>query len=76
MPEPRPCRVFPVAAALCAVALGAGLSACSTAPKHTVRVTAAASPEAGIETELDELDQTPDFYVWLASGEADLIAME
>jgi hypothetical protein len=46
MPLPRPCRVYPVVAAFSAVALGVGLSACSTTPKHTVRVTAAANPDA------------------------------
>ena len=36
----------------------------------------AAAPDPGIEEVLDDLGQSPDFYAWLASGDADLIAME
>ena len=60
-----------------AAGLGVGLRTTSETPAAPeAPALASTTPEAGIETVLDELDQTPDFYVWLASGEADLIAME
>lgn len=61
-----------------AAGLGIGLRMGSETPAvpKAPAVAGTAGPEAGIETVLDDLDQTPDFYVWLASGEADLIAME
>lgn len=30
----------------------------------------------GLDSVLDDLGQSPDFYAWLASGDAELIAME
>lgn len=60
-----------------AAGLGVGLRMDAGTPAtQEVPAVAAAGAEAGIETVLDDLDQTPEFYVWLASGEADLIAME
>lgn len=37
---------------------------------------AALPADTGLEEALDDLDQNPDFYVWLASGDAQLLAME
>jgi len=78
---PRQRWQLPVAAfaSLVAVAAGFGvglgmLDEAAVAP--ATPALAAASAEPGIETVLDDLDQAPDFYVWLASGDADLIAME
>ena len=36
----------------------------------------AAATDPGIEAVLDDLDQNFEFYVWLASRDADLLAME
>ena len=66
-------------ASLLVVAAGLGIGlrmSGDTPPVADTPVLAATGPDAGIENVLDALDQTPDFYVWLASGEADLIAME
>ena len=60
-----------------AVGLGFGLRMADEAPPApTEPALAATAADPGIETVLDDLDQNPDFYVWLASGDADLIAME
>ncbi|TYT23145.1 hypothetical protein FZO89_18070 [Luteimonas viscosa] len=58
-------------------ALGIGLHLSGDAPPAAVESPVAVAADAtGIEGALDELDQNPDFYVWLASGDADLLAME
>jgi hypothetical protein len=58
-------------------ALGLGLRLSGDAPPVAVESPVAVAAAAnGIEGALDDLDQDPDFYVWLASGDADLIAME
>ncbi|MGJ4804525.1 hypothetical protein [Luteimonas sp. SDU82] len=63
-----------------AVGLGVGLNWSGDTPQApavpTPALAAAPVAEPGIEAVLDDLDQAPDFYVWLASGDADLIAME
>lgn len=59
-----------------AIGLGFGLRMADEAPPATAAPSLAAGAEPGIEAVLDDLDQNPDFYVWLASGDADLIAME
>jgi hypothetical protein len=77
--EPRGARMAPLwaggVAAVCALAVGVGLwrSADPVAP---------AAPAAQlVMEELDEdaatvLGEDPDFYAWLASDDADLVAME
>ena len=60
-----------------AAGLGIGLRSLDDAPPSAPA--SAAIPVAvdpGIETVLDDLDQAPEFYVWLASRDADLLAME
>jgi hypothetical protein len=60
-----------------AVGLGFGLRVADNPPPGgSDAAPAVASAEPGIEAVLDDLDQNPDFYVWLATGDADLIAME
>lgn len=59
-----------------AVGLGFGLRMSDEAPPAAATPALAAGTEPGIEAVLDDLGQNPDFYVWLASGDADLIAME
>ena len=60
-----------------AVGLGFGLQSFRNAPPQAAApAVAAAVPDTGIEAVLDDFDQSPDFYAWLASGDADLIAME
>lgn len=59
-----------------AVGLAVGLHMSDEAPPAAAAPALAAGAEPGIEAVLDELGQNPDFYVWLASGDADLIAME
>ena len=39
-------------------------------------VASTAAENSGLEEVITDLDQNPDFYVWLASGDADLLAME
>ena len=54
-----------------AVGLGFGLRMADEAPTvPAAPALAAAGAEPGIEAVLDDLDQNPDFYVWLASGDA------
>lgn len=79
----RPARTrwrLPVAAfaslLVVATGLGLGLRMADPPSGSAGPALAATSAEPGIEAVLDDLDQTPDFYVWLASGDADLIAME
>ncbi len=58
-----------------AAGLGFGLRSINDAPPPA----SAAAPAVvapGIEAVLDDLDQNPEFYVWLASRDADLLAME
>ncbi|MDH5833162.1 hypothetical protein [Luteimonas kalidii] len=59
-----------------AAGLGIGLRPFDdpSAPQAAPPVASTTGP--GIEGVLDDLDQDPDFYVWLASGDADLLAME
>lgn len=60
-----------------AVGLGFGLRMSGDAPPAPAgQVLAAIDADAGVEDAFDDLDQNPDFYVWLASGDADLLAME
>jgi len=62
-----------------AAGLGFGLRSLDDAPTPPPAPASAAIPAAvdpGIETALDDLDQNPEFYVWLASRDADLLAME
>lgn len=62
-----------------AVGLGFGLQAFRDgAPPAPAAAPAVATLDAGtgIEDVLDDLGQNPDFYAWLASGDADLLAME
>ncbi|WP_202842507.1 hypothetical protein [Luteimonas saliphila] len=57
--------------------LGIGLRMSGEAPPAAAETpVAVAAAGTGIEGALDDLDQNPDFYVWLASGDADLLAME
>jgi hypothetical protein len=79
----RPTRArwqLPVAAfaslLVVAFGLGVGLRMAEPPAAPAAPALAAVATEPGIEAVLDDLDQTPDFYVWLASGDADLIAME
>lgn len=80
----KPARTlgWPLAAAFAsvlavAVGLGFGLhTGGDTAPPAAGDTLAAGEADAGVETALDALEQNPDFYVWLASGDADLLAME
>lgn len=71
---------LPVAAFASLLVLGAGLglglrwTGESTTPAPAPGIAATTDP--GIETVLDDLDQAPEFYVWLASRDADLLAME
>lgn len=55
--------------------LGLGLRSIGDAPPGAAPELAVAV-EPGIEAVIDELDQSPEFYVWLASRDADLLAME
>lgn len=59
-----------------AAGLGIGLRSTGDAPSPQPAPPVAATTGPGIEGVLDDLDQDPDFYVWLASGDADLLAME
>lgn len=58
-------------ATLCAVAVGLGLRD-APAPAAPVAVAAMDAPDSAVAT----LEQDPDFYAWLASEDADLVAME
>ena len=40
------------------------------------QIASTAAENSGLEEVITDLDQNPDFYVWLASGDADLLAME
>lgn len=81
-PAPRRGWRLPAAAfaslLVVATGLGVGLRMSGEDPGAPAAPALAATTvtEPGIESVLDDLDQGPDFYVWLASGEADLIAME
>jgi len=56
--------------------LGLGLRSVREAPPQPPAAEVAVAPDPGIEAVLDDLDQAPEFYVWLASRDADLLAME
>ena len=72
---------WPVPAAIAAtlaVAIGLGLGLGSlepAAPGQPPAVVAQGDADA-LEDALDGLDQNPDFYAWLASSDAELLAME
>ena len=75
----RPRWRLPAAAFASLLVLGAGLglglrSIGEAPPPPGPDVATTADP--GIEAVLDDLDQAPEFYVWLASRDADLLAME
>jgi hypothetical protein len=59
-----------------AAGLGIGLRSSGDGPAPQAAPPLAVTTDPGIEGVLDDLDQNPDFYVWLASGDADLLAME
>ena len=60
-----------------AAGLGFGLRTVGDAPTTATAAPIAAVDAAdSIEGVLADLDQNPDFYAWLASGDADLLAME
>lgn len=60
-----------------ATGLGVALRTTGEAPATPGEpVIASLEPATGVEGALDDLDQNPEFYAWLASGDADLIAME
>ena len=59
-------------AAVCAVAIGLGLRP-SPAPGVASTPAAVASIQ---DVDASELEQDPDFYAWLASDDATLVAME
>jgi hypothetical protein len=61
-----------VAAAMFALALGVSLWKPLDDPSPTTNTLAAASVDDGTTV----LEQDPDFYAWLASDDADLLAME
>ena len=75
-------RRWPLAAAgfasLLVVALGVGFALRPGDAPAPARATVAstAAENSGLEEVITDLDQNPDFYVWLASGDADLLAME
>lgn len=77
----RAFRGWPLAAGLASllvVAVGLGFAlrpGDGPAPAPTA-VTAADAGGDGLEEVITDLDENPDFYVWLASGDADLLAME
>ena len=80
--QPTPARRWRLPAAafasllVVAAGLGIGLRSTGEAPAPPPAAPMAATTGPGIEGVLDDLDQDPDFYVWLASGDADLLAME
>ena len=66
-------------ASVLVVATGLGLTLRTASDAPAVPDTPAIAnvePDTGVEGALDDLDQNPEFYAWLASGDADLIAME
>ncbi|TWT21942.1 hypothetical protein [Luteimonas wenzhouensis] len=74
---------LPAAAFASLLVLGAGLgiglrwAGDAPPPPPVAQATVpAAATDPGIEAVLDDLDQNPEFYVWLASRDADLLAME
>jgi len=78
-PAPRSRWRLPAAAFASLLVLGAGLglglrSIGEAPPAPVPEIAATADP--GIEAVLEDLDQAPEFYVWLASRDADLLAME
>src|SRR5690606_11380380 len=79
----RPRWRLPAAAFASLLVLGAGLgiglrwAGDAPPPPPVAQATVpAAATDPGIEAVLDDLDQNPEFYVWLASRDADLLAME
>jgi len=78
----RAARGWPLAAtgfaSLLVVAVGLGFALRpgeSPAPAQTAVASTAVDGD-GLEEVINDLDENPDFYVWLASGDADLLAME
>ena len=63
--------------AVLAVALGVQfLPRSGTTPVTAPRIAATAGGEAGYTDTLATLDESPDLYMWLASSEAEPLAME
>lgn len=65
-------------ASVCALAigLGSGLLRDDAVPPAPASVAAAPVPADGIDDAFASLDENPDFYLWLASSDATLLAME
>lgn len=81
--EARPRRWFgwPVAAAFAsvlavAIVLGIGLQDASHDPATTPAIASADAASADYDEAFDALDENPDFFVWLASSDATMLAME
>ena len=77
----RATRGWPLVAAgfasLLVVALGVGFALRPGGePVSTPATVASANADADLDEAITVLDENPDFYVWLASGDADLLAME
>ena len=78
----RASRGWPLAAAglasLLVVAVGLGFAlrpGAAPAPAQPA-IAGVDADGGGLEEVIADLDENPDFYVWLASGDADLLAME
>lgn len=65
-------------ASVCALAigLGSGLLRDDGMPPAPASVAAAPESVEGIDDAFASLDENPDFYLWLASSDATLLAME
>ena len=78
----RATRGWPLAAAgfasLLVVAAGLGFALRpGESPSPALPAVASVAVDGdGLEEVITDLDENPDFYVWLASGDADLLAME
>ncbi len=78
----RAFRGWPLAAAglasllVVAVGLGFALRPGDGPAPSTPAVAGVDANGDGLEEVITDLDESPDFYVWLASGDADLLAME
>ncbi|MFO1474575.1 MAG: hypothetical protein U1F20_08705 [Lysobacterales bacterium] len=77
--EPRAPARWPLGAALAAAAVLASPSACvhiRRARRRPATTTATAIAAGGDGTLTAPLDRSPDFYAWLASPDAERLAME
>ncbi|TDK21746.1 hypothetical protein E2F46_14495 [Luteimonas aestuarii] len=81
--DARPRRWFglPAAAAFAsllvvAIGLGFGLQTTSDAPATMAPLATAGTPAVEIDDAYAALDENPDFFLWLASSDANLLAME